>query len=213
LKILNNLPINLDINEVLKLLQKPTSSKSPSEDLLSQINDLIIIAKSLISPIAIYNIFPSNELKPSHVFKLSENTIFAICSISSNLEEEITKLLKIGELSKAIILDAIASHAAEVVAEKVNEIIITENKALFENKQYTKRFSPGYCKWTLQEGQKLIFDLLPANKIGITLSDSMMMIPRKSISFAINIGKIIDKNLGVRECISCELENCSYRRI
>ncbi|MBN1330211.1 MAG: hypothetical protein JXA54_12120 [Candidatus Heimdallarchaeota archaeon] len=213
MKILGNLLIELKIDEILKLLRKSNNSKSPSDNLLSQINELIIFARKLIRPIAIYDIFPSDELTPKYIFKLSEKTILAVCSISSKLEEEIANLLKLGELSKAIILDAIASHAAEMVAEKVNEKIMEENTSLFKEKEFTKRFSPGYCKWTITDGQQLIFNLLPVDKIGVKLSNSMMMIPRKSISFAINIGKIIDDDLGTRECTSCELVNCSYRKI
>ncbi len=212
MKFIDRINFDLDIYEILKLLQKPKKSKPPSQELVAQINEFIEKYKDLIKPTAIYDIFPSNKLKPSHVFNLSEITILAICTISNKLEDEITLLLRKGEFSKGVILDAIASHATEIVAEKVNEEIINDNKPIFEGKKFTKRFSPGYCRWTIEDGQKVIFDLLPAEKIGIKLSDSMMMIPRKSISFAINVGEIIDENLGISECETCTLENCSYRR-
>jgi hypothetical protein len=38
------------------------------------------------------------------------------------------------------------------------------------------------------------------------------MIPRKSVSFAVNIGKEIDKELGIRDCPICDLTDCSFRR-
>ena len=41
----------------------------------------------------------------------------------------------------------------------------------------------------------------------------MMMNPVKSVSFAINIGKEVDKELGVRGCETCDMVNCAYRRI
>jgi len=51
-----------------------------------------------------------------------------------------------------------------------------------------KRFAPGYKGWDVS-GQKLIFSVLPAAEIGVRLTESFMMIPRKSYSFRINYFK------------------------
>lgn len=43
------------------------------------------------------------------------------------------------------------------------------------------RFSPGYCDWGLEE-QALIFKVLDASSIGVSLSPHFVMSPAKSVS-------------------------------
>ena len=45
----------------------------------------------------------------------------------------------------------------------------------------TMRFSPGYGEWPLKAQEKLL-PLVEADKIGVTLTDTDIMIPRKSVS-------------------------------
>ncbi|HUU78400.1 MAG TPA: vitamin B12 dependent-methionine synthase activation domain-containing protein [candidate division Zixibacteria bacterium] len=212
MKLLDDFTIKFDTREIVKLLRRPNSSKKPSENLLKEIEELYTEALSLINTKAIFDIFPSSKLTPRHMFTLSEYTILAICTLSDSIENKISKLIESGELSKGVILDAIASHAAELLADELNKKIILEFSSLVEGKKITKRFSPGYCRWTIEEGQKLIFSLLPAEKIKVKLSNSMMMIPRKSISFALNIGEKVEKELGEKECDSCNMFDCEFRR-
>ena len=49
----------------------------------------------------------------------------------------------------------------------------------------SKRFSAGYGIWDIRE-QAYVFSMLPAEEIGVRLTDTFMMVPRKSVSFRIN---------------------------
>jgi hypothetical protein len=49
------------------------------------------------------------------------------------------------------------------------------------------RAQPGQEGWSIWQ-QKVLFDLLPADDIGVRLTESCLMIPRKSVSFAIGMG-------------------------
>jgi len=219
LRILEQIGISLDNQEILQLLrsknsstQKGKASKEPSPQLLDDIESLKKEALELIETKAIYDVFSSKDLLPRHLFELSEKTIFAVCSISKALEDKISKQMDKGELAQGVILDAIASHAAEETASQLTKIILEENKEILHKNKYTSRFSPGYCRWSVEDGQKLIFSLLPVETIKVKLSPSFMMIPRKSVSFAINIGKRVEKDLGIKECVTCDLDDCDYRR-
>ena len=80
----------------------------------------------------------------------------------------------------AIICNSIGSSAVEVWCDEINDMI---------NSQYeTKpRFSPGYGGVSL-EYQKDILSFLDAEKkIGITLNDSLMMTPVKSVTAFVGI--------------------------
>jgi hypothetical protein len=49
------------------------------------------------------------------------------------------------------------------------------------------RYSPGYCGWHLS-GQRALFAALQPEEIGITLRESMLMVPLKSMSGVIVAG-------------------------
>ncbi len=98
------------------------------------------------------------------------------------------------EMLRALILDSLGSEAAEEMAIQ-SDRILTE-KAREMNLWPSKRFSPGYGKWDIQE-QRYVFSVLPAESIGVRLTESCMMIPRKSVSFRINFYK--DKKLSTRK--------------
>lgn len=215
LRVLEDFQIELEGNEILRLLQNKPSGKEmkkPSENIIKEIEEMKELAQPLIKPRGIYKIFESNNLKPKFLFKKSDISVFAICTIGKDLENLSKDYLKRGELAKGVILDAIASHAAEQTAEEVNQTIINEISDIIQEKEVSCRFSPGYCQWELDKGQKQIFSFLDSEKIGVSLSSSMMMNPVKSVSFAINIGEEVDKELGIRGCENCDMINCAYRR-
>ncbi|NHK31311.1 MAG: hypothetical protein FK730_08160 [Asgard group archaeon] len=217
LRILSEFKLLLDNAEILQLLISNKARNKPlkkvPDSLLNEIEVLKEEANELIAPIAIYDYFDSQQLKPKFLFGKSEQTLLAVCTIGQSLEDESKKLMNSKSLFKGVILDAIASHATEVIAEKLNQYLSKEIKEKFKGKNHSNRFSPGYCQWTIEDGQKLIFKLLPVEKINVQLTKSYMMIPRKSISFAINIGKEIDDLLGIRECETCDITDCSHRRV
>jgi len=78
------------------------------------------------------------------------------------------------------IIDAIASATAEGLADYVNEII---DKGLIT----TKRFSPGYSDLPLEFQASLLNRLNAAHTIGVSLTDSFMMTPKKSVTAVIGI--------------------------
>jgi len=74
----------------------------------------------------------------------------------------------------------------------------------------SESFSPGYCSWDVAEQHKL-FSFFPTNFCGITLSDSSLMKPVKSVSGIIGIGS--DLNRKVHHCLICNDKTCMYGRI
>lgn len=104
---------------------------------------------------------------------------------------------------KGIVTDCIGSAAIEAFCDKFN--------SSFENCDYLRpRFSPGYGDLPI-ECQKSILELLEAKKhIGLSLSDSLMMSPSKSVTAIIGIGKEKNECRGPG-CMICSGTNCPYR--
>jgi hypothetical protein len=110
-----------------------------------------------------------------------------------------------------VLAEYLCSSIGSVIADKVADLIQEEinNLALGKGKGITNRYSPGYCSWNIRE-QKGIFDLLPADKIGVTLTPSFLMKPIKSISGIIGIGP--EKIPGPYMCELCNMTNCLVKR-
>jgi cobalamin-dependent methionine synthase I len=60
----------------------------------------------------------------------------------------------------------------------------------------SKRYAPGYRGWHLSD-QAFLFRMVGADAIGVRLTDSFMMVPRKSYSFRINFYR--EKRLTTRK--------------
>jgi len=183
IEIIKNFKIQLDDKLILRCI----GHKSKESEVNSSIKQAITEEKerlsSFIHPTALYTIIPYEETNQHSIFKDAAKVALCICTIGPELEKEVAKLMAKNELLRGLILDALGSEAVESIAQQMDDILV--KKARFMNLWPSKRYSPGYKSWGL-EGQKFIFQKLPAEKIGVSLTESIMMVPRKSISFRIN---------------------------
>ena len=117
--------------------------------------------------------------------------------------------LKYTQPSRALIMDAAASAAVEAFCDELNGLWAKE--AVSEGRFLRMRFSPGYGDLPISVQKDLLRLLDAAHHAGITLTDSMMMIPRKSVSAVIGIAGECGKRARAG-CSGCALVNCEYRR-
>ena len=110
-------------------------------------------------------------------------------------------------LFPAYLLDAVGSVVIEQMSGQMTRYLAGMMSA--RGYQSTARFSPGYCDWELKSGQNALFSFLNPEKIGVELTSSGMMIPRKSIS-AVIIGAA--RVPWKTPCPSCSKGECVYRR-
>ena len=86
--------------------------------------------------------------------------------------------------SKALMFQAIGAELVEAVCDTFSKEYEAEH-----NCRLRPRFSPGYGDLAL-ETQKDIFAVLePARRIGLTLNDSLLMSPSKSVTAFVGIGE------------------------
>lgn len=102
--------------------------------------------------------------------------------------------------------------AGSMLAENLADFIELHLEKMFkkENKYLTNRYSPGYCGWKTSE-QKKLFSFFPDNFCGISLTDTCLMDPIKSISGVIGIGKNVTKQS--YQCTICERIDCFRKKI
>ena len=136
----------------------------------------------------------------------------AVCTIGPALEEQASLASERGDSLGALVLDAIGTAAVEALADHVNHHLC--EAALGEGLAPARRRSPGYGRWAVDE-QRWLFDQLDAGDVGVHLTEGCMMVPRKSVSFAVILdGRGADGVLGARageRCAGCAMPNCRYR--
>jgi len=207
--ILEHFSVAVDPAEVRRFLgSKGRKKPAPGERYDDILNESIRAARELIAPKAVYTYAAGRELAGSTMFERLERMAFCVCTIGPALEAEVTRLAGAGELLRAVVLDSIGSVAAEAVADHVDEAIAAD--AGLEGLKTSCRASPGYGDWDVRE-QAAIFKLLPAGRIGVSLSETFMMSPRKSISFAMHIAREPEVLRSENSCSNCGRTDCLYR--
>lgn len=109
--------------------------------------------------------------------------------------------------SKALMFQAIGAERIESLCDAFNEDVrkYAECKGL----GVKPRFSPGYGDLPI-ELQRDVFSVLDCpRKIGLTLNDSFLMSPSKSVTAIIGIGGDMQETTG--KCSKCENINCLFR--
>jgi cobalamin-dependent methionine synthase I len=131
-------------------------------------------------------------------------------TIGAEVDEEIDRLTSKNKYSDAFVVDATGSAGAEQLVEAFHQGM--EKFLRTQGKGVTVRFSPGYCDWTVEEQAKL-FKLLETDLIGVELSDSFLMTPRKSVSGIFGLTSTpSSKSTRYNPCAHCGKKDCMARR-
>jgi hypothetical protein len=211
MKLINDIPIEIRDNDVFKLLGfVKERDRELNDRFLTLFRDEKCRARGLIRPRAMFVVKDINSVPEREIFSGAKKVVFSLVTIGLKLEEKVSKLSASSKLERSVVLDAIGSAAVESVAAFVNEMVNKRAEKL--SFDHTYRYSPGYCTWDISD-QQLFFDLIPAAQIGVKLTQSLMMVPRKSITFAVNFGykNEMDMGLGQRNCTTCGKVDCKYK--
>lgn len=130
-----------------------------------------------------------------------------VVSAGPLVTERSQKLIQAGSQLEGYIVDAIGSLAVEKTADFVQSYL--EDQIYQIGLKLTNSLSPGYCGWDVSEQFKL-FSLLPDNFCGVRINESCLMIPIKSISAIIGIGRNVEKV--PYPCSSCSIDICHKRK-
>lgn len=184
-------------------------AKEPTPEIEKLIDECIFEVEGKLTYKVCYGHFPLSFMETKSE-KLAKNllgcksfVLFA-ATVGIELDRLISKYGKISP-SKALIFQAIGAERIESLCDEFCRFAETEYG-------HTKpRFSPGYGDFPL-EVQKDFFRILePGKRIGLTLNESMLMTPSKSVTAIIGI---TDDNCkeSSHNCRDCNKTDCIYRR-
>jgi hypothetical protein len=136
----------------------------------------------------------------------AEKVALFVCTAGATVSDRSRCSTADAHLLKGYVYDVTGT----MVVEKAADMMLRELRRTMEAGGYgiTNRFSPGYCGWDMAEQHKL-FIFLRDNYCGVTLTESALMKPVKSVSGIIGIGRKV--RFAPYNCSLCDDKNCLYR--
>jgi hypothetical protein len=159
--------------------------RPPAEPrIMDLIGEEIRRASDLISILTLAAEVDRGERPDFPVFKGAAKTDLCICTIGEGIEKTQAQLMAEGHALRAFVLDSLGSDAVLSLCRRCSAFLA--RRALEAGFRASGSYAPGCPGWNLAD-QAYIFSVLPAADIGVRLTESFMMIPRKSASFGINL--------------------------
>jgi len=201
--------ISIEQPEVLRYLGYGKSKEDISPAIKEVVENQIALAYSLIKPRAVYSFIDNLPLKDYYIFKGAIKIALGICTIGSELEDLADSHFRKGAYLEWLVLDACGTVATEKLVELVGDEI--RKSVSEEGLKSSERLSPGCAHWQL-DGQHLVFSHFSHETAGVTINESYMMRPRKSVSFAYKLYGDGIEEVRSDKCLHCELYRCNYRK-
>jgi cobalamin-dependent methionine synthase I len=224
--IISDISLALDMNQVIRREGiREYSNLRP--EIKTLIRELLISVRKLrlLEPAIAYEIYPVTEttqdrlclrgnialyspLFPS-VLSEAEELATIVCTIGPRLETKVADYFAENDPLRAILLDGIGSAAVDSLTQEVCKVMIYE--ASSRGYETGSSLSPGMLGFPISEQWRL-FELMPAEQIGVSLTSSGMMVPRKSLSMVIGIGPRMPTWTQAEFCTHCSLrKTCTHR--
>jgi len=130
-----------------------------------------------------------------------------LCSIGTSVEQYASEMWASSALY-SLALDGVGSAAVEALANAACRHF--EDQVAGLGWRASIPLSPGMIEWPVGEGQPQIFNLLDGETLGVELTPSMIMLPRKTLTMVLGAGP--EMSTGGRTCDYCSLrEVCRYQ--
>lgn len=148
------------------------------------------------------------------IFPRAEHLALFAVTLGPRVSETLSERFAAQDFALAYMLDAMASVAADAAADVAERRF----EGTLRDRGWTTpdgaalRYSPGYCGWDVT-GQKRLFARLRPEVVGLTLTESCLMQPLKSVSGVILAGpRTIHRFPPTYDfCGRCETKTCRER--
>lgn len=137
-----------------------------------------------------------------------DRIIFFAATLGTGADYLIQRYTRL-QMSKAVVMQA----AGAAMIEEYCDEVCGQLKAGYESRGLfvRPRFSPGYGDFPLACQKELLGALEAGKRIGIKLTDSLLMMPSKSVSAVMGVSEK-PYRCEVKGCEACAKKDCMYRR-
>lgn len=220
--VLDPLAIEPDRAEVLRYLGYPAGAGA-ARRIAARLDRALEECRGKLRPGAMYAVYKVERLTPRRLTIqggatftgpigefLGGSTGVAVFLTSAG--QEIVELAEAATCARdtlsGLVYDAIGSQVADSAVERVAADL---RNRIGADEALTLPYSPGYCGIPLT-GQRTIFRLLQACRIGVELLPALIMKPVKSVSGLIGVGPRAQVQAAGNPCDRCARTDCRMRR-
>ena len=207
----------IPLREVLHFLGWRGTPVEP--EILEQIQKMITLVINEVEPRVIIRRFPIGQdhrldrtvFVPKgddvmHLLNQCDEAVLMAATLGAESERMLLRAQAVSS-TDALFMDAVLSAAIEAVCDEQEEKLRRELLPLY----LTDRFSPGYGDMPLEQTKEICAVLQTQKSIGLSVSNSGIMIPRKSVTAIMGISKREMKRRP-RGCAGCAMrETCALR--
>jgi hypothetical protein len=201
--ILQDIPVTFDLDKIIQRqgFRDPARIKPEMKELNTKLLEEVQ-TQELIKPIVAYEMYKIIGIEPEKItiegdFCISGSLlperltgasflVILVSTIGPRLEDRVKEYTLSKETFKGMMLDGIGSSAMHSITQDVCAFISKQIET--EGNKPGPAFLPGMPGFPLTE-QVSLLKLAKAERIGVTLSSSGIMVPRKSTSRVIGISK------------------------
>ncbi|VAV92979.1 hypothetical protein MNBD_ALPHA01-1922 [hydrothermal vent metagenome] len=225
--VLNNLPLGLTFDEVIKYhgLRCRGLIRPGTVDLLQSIID-DMESGSYLKPEIAYSIIPLDQIKDGHLhlanhnalpapiaahrLKKASHILIGVCTLGHQIGRIISQSFHNRKKLYAILMEELANHALFKLSGLLQKQ--AERDAADLGLTASGRLSPGDEGFGLSS-QTQIVEMAGALAIDIDVNGAQMMSPRHSISMIFGLGRNMPKWTEAQTCENCRSHDRCHHRI
>lgn len=131
------------------------------------------------------------------------------CATLGTSVDALMRRYSLTDMARTVVLQACAATMLEEYCDRVQGQISEE---FATSGQYLRpRFSPGYGDFSVLHQEEILHMLEATKQIGLSMTDSSMLVPTKSVTAVIGISNTKEP-CHIKGCEACEKLDCNYRR-
>ena len=194
--------------------------KNLTQELLASIE-----SEHLLEPAVAYEYYPVTGMNSGQIsleggkavhgpalpatFPEAKELMVLIGTIGPRLEKQASGYTKSGQALRGMLLDGIGSAAIDTLIPEALKPIAAEVAS--RGYEISSPVNPGMPGFPMTEQWNLM-ELSQAHEIGVSLTQSGILVPRKSVSMVIGIGPRMTRWTQAQVCARCSLrETCLYK--
>ena len=225
--VIRDIPLSLKYTEEILRRQGLGRGAKVRTEIKSLISELLASIKKghLLEPAVAYEHYPVTGIGPDQVslegnkaihgpllpatFPEAKELTVLVGTIGPKLEAQVTTFSKSGAALRGMILDGIGTAAVDMLVPEALRFIAAEVSS--RGYEISSPVNPGMPGFPITEQWNLL-ELVNVQEIGVSLSHSGILVPRKSVSMVIGIGPKMTRWTQAEVCARCSLrETCLYR--
>ncbi len=178
----------------------------------------------LIEPAVVWDRFPVREMRHETVILEdgrhigngpvttvmggAAHLVIGVCTVGPAVSDRVHEHKESGEVVRSLLLDQLGTLAVGQLSQQFYEWLKTDTTS--QGQYISTYLSPGESEWSIRD-QETIFGLLDAAAIGVSLTETLLMKPIKSLSLMAGVGHQPMGVPGASHCDYCTMgDRCPF---